>query len=75
MKVPRNRSEKIKLMRNKMRETKAIIYETLYVELDEKKKKIIYKGYKWKILYIFRIIRTIKRKQIKNWKIIAKNER
>lgn len=46
MKVPRNRSEKIKLMRNKMREMKAIIYKTLHVELDEKKKKIIYKSYK-----------------------------
>lgn len=41
MKVPRNRSEKIKLMRNKMREMKAIIYKTLHVELDEKKKSFI----------------------------------
>lgn len=39
MKVPRNRSEKIRLMRNRMREMKAIIYETLHVKLDEKRKK------------------------------------
>lgn len=44
MKVPRNRSEKIKLMRNKMREMKAIIYKTLHVELDEKKKKSFIKA-------------------------------
>lgn len=39
MKVSRNRSEKIRLMRNRMREMKAIIYETLHVKLDEKRKK------------------------------------
>lgn len=64
MKVPRNRSEKIRLMRNRMREMKAIIYETLHVKLDEKRKKsfktIIKTIWMKNITYIFRNInRTI----------------